>query len=154
MKKAPPVKAKVPPKKAVPKPIQKKSLPVPKPKPMQNKIEKKVVPKNIAKKDVPPDQKKFEIATNKMNVHNRGLIQEFKLLHEDIVAHWAPPPGVSLRDGCQITVHVDWKGNVKQMIVDKSSGVLMYDSCARKVLYDIEMPRWTWGKELTVTFNQ
>lgn len=95
-----------------------------------------------------------EIEVHKIGLREKGLLEEFKALHEDIVSKWAPPPGIADDCSCQISVLIDWKGGVKTFKVIQSSGVLMYDTSAQKVLTQIEMPRWTWGKELTITFNQ
>ena len=81
-----------------------------------------------------------------MGMHEKGLLEEFKLLHEDIVAQWAPPPGIAPTCACKVTMLIDWTGAIKEFTVNESSGVLMYDMAAQRALTQVKMPKWAWGK--------
>lgn len=148
------IQKKAPVKKVAPKPVVKKA--VSKPAVKKEVAQPKVEPKtSIPQKADPLAQASHhELEVHKIGVHERGLLEEFKALHEDIVSKWAPPPGIAPNCSCQVTMLIDWKGALRDLKMQESSGVLMYDTAAQKALTQIEMPKWTWGKEITITFNQ
>lgn len=146
------------PAKPAPKPIvQKKELP-PKEAPLEKKVETPpaLAPAPVENKPATQElaENNYEFEVCKIGVKEKGLLEEFKLLHEEIVSRWAPPPGIDAACACTLTVLVDWKGNIRTVTINESSGVLMYDTSAKKVLHELAMPKWAWGKELTITFNQ
>lgn len=145
--------------------------------PIKELEKKQETPKQVQEKIVPPTLKEpvtpeepivvgqqsdtITLATNdtgvlqqQIGIHERGLIDEYIALQQDIVTQWAPPPGIAQDCACQVTLLIDHHGAVKAITVEKSSGVLMFDTAARAAIAKIEMPRWTWGKTLTITFNQ
>jgi len=141
--------------KPTPKPEPKKVTPV---KPVEKKVEPKPQPKPIAqeKEKIVQNKDEEEIAkvAEELGFHERALVREYIALHKEIVSYWSPPPGIAPQALCQVTMHIDWQGNIRTFNVDKSSGVPIYDLSAKAAINQIEMPRWTWGKTLTITFNQ
>lgn len=132
--------------------VPKKTVPVEKAAPKKTATAPK--PKVVQEKPLVPEQANYQLDVRQIGVRERGLLAEFKLLHEEIVSQWAPPPGIAADCSCQVTMLIDWKGAINKFTINESSGVLMYDTAAQKALTMITMPRWTWGKELTITFNQ
>ncbi len=90
---------------------------------------------------------------HEFSLSDMGLYEEYVMLQETIGSTWAPPPGIQQGAACKITFVVDWQGIITDMTIDESSGVITYDVSARSALEAITMPRWTWGKKLTITFN-
>ncbi len=137
------------PKKTVPKPSAKPKV-VPKPAPQkQSKPEPK---KEIAKKEPVPKDLNFD-SGKQLGKHEQELLEEFNKLQEDIVTYWRPPSGFARDCSCVVKVVIDWQGGIDLCGIEKTSGVLIYDSAAQAALYQVAMPRWTWGKTLTLAFN-
>lgn len=158
-----PVAKKVETKKKIAKPIEKKIEEKKTPESEKPKPEIKKEPeKKIEEVKTPINSDPIALSTNdsetiqqqQIGIHERGLIDEYIAFQKDIVAQWAPPPGVAHDCMCLVTVMVDWQGAVKDITIEKSSGVLVYDASARAALAKLTMPRWAWGKSITITFNQ
>ncbi|MFC1842024.1 TonB C-terminal domain-containing protein, partial [Candidatus Dependentiae bacterium] len=75
-------------------------------------------------------------------------------IENEIAKHWRPPAGLSKDLYCTINVLVDWNGNVKQSMVKRSSGVLIFDISARMAVAKLSLPKNVRGKEINITFNQ
>jgi len=75
-------------------------------------------------------------------------------LQQAVASHWAPPPGVDEACVCSLAFYVDWDGNIQEVVVCESSGVLMYDVAARCALTSSKLPAWARGKNLTIAFKQ
>lgn len=164
-------------------PVQKKVAPKPKPKP-QRKVKPKtqlaqVKPKpkaRIESKPKPqpkPKVKKPEriLAQNKVPLQQQvethaepekiyvgrdewDALQVERMIQQEVSRCWQPPKGLAQDLACAIKVQVDWQGAVKAVMVEKGSGVLMYDVNARSAVLAMNMPRCTWGKELVLHFKQ
>ncbi len=83
----------------------------------------------------------------------QGFQEEYALLGQDITAHWAPPPGMPAEAACTITITIDRAGVVTAMVVDTSSGMLIYDLAAQSALSELQFPHVAWGKSITITFT-
>lgn len=75
-------------------------------------------------------------------------------LQNEIINCWKPPFGVPPTCGCDISFSVSPTGTVHDVIIKKSSGVVMYDISARQALHAMTMPKWTHGKQLIINFKQ
>lgn len=82
------------------------------------------------------------------------LFQYYTQLQTAVSDTWKPPLGISDECVCDVLVQLDLKGLVKEIKVVKSSGVLIYDIAARNALQDAKMPKWSYGKTITVSFKQ
>ena len=148
-------------KKAEPKKEVKQTKPTVKP--PEKKEEKKVepikpVPLPVKPVEGPvqqmPDVINLSTQEGHMGLQEQAFLEEFYALREQVVSHWAPPGGLSDSCMCEIMMHIDWQGQLKECVIQKSSGVLIYDSVAQAALYEIELPKWTWGKTITIAFKQ
>lgn len=63
---------------------------------------------------------------------------------------WTPPVGMQKNISCEVYVKVGADGQALQAKVTKSSGVFVYDACARKTLLAIEYPKEVCGKSITI----
>lgn len=83
---------------------------------------------------------------------------ESVIMQEDIQAemdtHWHPPIGLAKDLQCQLRVTMSGDGTVERLAVEQSSGVLAYDMSARAAAMRMHLPRWAWGKELVLNFQQ
>lgn len=143
-------KKQIPEKKA--EPVKKEAPPAPA-KEAEKSVEKKPEMPIASATDTLAQVEHHELEVSKLGLYEKGLLEEFKVLHEEIVAQWAPPPGIASTCSCKITMLIDWEGVIRNFTVNESSGVLMYDIAAQKALTQVKMPKWTWGKEITITFN-
>jgi len=75
-------------------------------------------------------------------------------IQTEISKIWEPPIGLSEGLVCDVTICVGRDGLVNDSKVDQSSGVLMFDLSARTAASSLSLPRWAWGKEFTICFNQ
>ncbi|MBP6892454.1 TonB C-terminal domain-containing protein [Candidatus Babeliales bacterium] len=72
-----------------------------------------------------------------------------KIQHE-IQQNWTPPVGMRKDIVCEVRVKIGSDGEAVETKVNKSSGVFVYDSCAKKTLQKIEYPKEVWNKTITI----
>ena len=78
----------------------------------------------------------------------------YECIEQEIVSRWKPPRGLSKELACQIKCSIGGDGAVVSCILEKPSGVLIYDMAARSAARVMSLPRWAWGKEFTIVFKQ
>jgi hypothetical protein len=162
-KKAAPAKKSAPAKAAAKKVEEKKAASVPvaekkEPEKVQEKIEeKKIEPVAQASETAPTAAGQPELDHINFDLSQKGFPAmfeaEYQALYENLSDQWAPPAGVPVTSQCVITVVVDKQGEVEDMLVDNSSGMMVFDLAARSALSEVEFPRFVWGKSITVTFS-
>lgn len=82
------------------------------------------------------------------------LAKYYAQLQTAVSDSWKPPMGISDECVCDVLVMLDMQGNPKEIKIVKSSGVLIYDIAARNALQDAKMPKWAYGKSITISFKQ
>lgn len=82
------------------------------------------------------------------------MLQLQQSICSEIGEHWKPPRGVPKDKTCVVRVLVDWHGVVKDIVVEKASGIAMYDVSVRSAVSALHVPQAAWGKELSITFKQ
>jgi len=129
----------------------------PVPKPVIKKIVEPVAPKVAEKKVEEPIQAPVEhsAAENTLLVGQQEMnaLMQYQEIQAQMKEHWAPPLGMSPDLVCVIVIAVDKAGAITQMNVEKSSGVLLFDTAARKAVKKIVPPEWAYGKEISLTFK-
>lgn len=79
-------------------------------------------------------------------------------IHDEIVQelhkHWQSPVGMTSDCSCLVNVCVSAKGTISDVLIEKPSGVLVYDIAARSAVLAMNMPKWVWGKKISIAFNQ
>jgi hypothetical protein len=119
--------------------------------------EKPIEVKQVPKKKSPTSQsaKKTEHFDMQVGANKamRGFEQECATLYQEIAACWMPPSGVPADSACKITMFIDRQGELADMNVDASSGVLVFDLAARSAVSELKFPRFAWGKSITITFT-
>lgn len=164
-KKAPAIKKSV----ATPKPTTIASAAKQTSKPTPQKSAEKVVEKKQVKSEVKPEHKiahKEEV----QQVHGEqqlpeqdkifigreelALLQMQAVLEQEISTVWKPPHGLSKDLSCEVMAIIGKDGKALKTMVQKSSGVLIYDVAARTALTNVTMPSWAHGKEVCITFKQ
>ena len=66
---------------------------------------------------------------------------------------WTVPIGLGAGVSCQMRVVVSDQGNAQSVTIDKSSGVFVYDSSARRALLQVEYPKEVWNKTITIVLG-
>ncbi len=74
-------------------------------------------------------------------------------LYKEISQKWSPPPGIPSETACELTMQIDGNGNVIDMQILKSSGVLLFDVAAQVAIDELNYPQWAWGKAISLTFS-
>jgi len=131
----------------------------------KSKIEKskKVVqPGKIVKKKVVASKKAVVPAVAKpvepqpiyVGRQELAALQMQAEIEQEVLKHWSPPAGLSKELTCSIKVLVGWDGNIKNSVIQKTSGVLIYDISARTAVSKLNMPKGARGKEINILFNQ
>lgn len=69
---------------------------------------------------------------------------------------WQPPLGLPDDLKCQISFKIGKKGEIEELIMTQSSGILMYDIAVQSALYESggQLPASAYGKEFCITFTQ
>jgi TonB family protein len=80
-------------------------------------------------------------------------LSQYQEIQAQMKEHWAPPIGMAPDLECVIMLTIDKMGVVTQMKVEKSSGVLLFDTAARKAVKKMVAPAWAYDKELSLTFK-
>ena len=103
------------------------------------------------------------VAMDEIIVGQQGYVGEYvtaeqarmhECIEQEIVSRWKPPRGLSKELTCQIKWCIGGDGCVVSCILEKPSGVLIYDMSARSAARAMSLPRWAWGKEFTIVFKQ
>ncbi len=159
--------------------VQKKVVP-PKPKPVpkttvaQKEPVKKIQPKKEPKKIAPVLEKKIVQAVKKEEkkvLEPKEAVEQLEVwsteqadvvgipeyvfaFQKQIAQKFTPPIGIAPDAQCQIKMMIGWDGTMQEVGIERSSGILMYDVAARSAVHKLSLPRWTWGKSLTIVFKQ
>lgn len=128
-------------------PIKKTSPPMPIKK-NDSTVKSKNTPSTPQKAALIPEN--AQIADNYKEVE---ALRRHAQLHNEIIKQWKQPPGAPTTCACDISFFVNKQGKIENLIVQKSSGILMYDISARQALYSMTMPQWTYGKQLIINFT-
>jgi len=83
----------------------------------------------------------------------KTTIKKHLLLQQELVRVWHPPVGIAQECQCQLRVSIGSDGAVRAVHVLDSSGVLMFDVAARSALSSAQLPKWTWGTSIDITFS-
>lgn len=146
------VAKKEPLKKDTPKPViaePQKPLVAPKPQPIEPVVHKEE--QSPAIEPVMP-QNDVQAVTSEMS--DQTMPREYYNLVEIIMDKWRAPYGIQGEPSCRIKAFVNKHGSIEDMMIEESSGILMFDIAARSALLNTEMPEWTRGKSFVITFKQ
>ncbi len=80
-------------------------------------------------------------------------LQAQEYIQQELAQHWAPPSGMRSDLFAIITLTIDFEGAIKKVELTTSSGNLLFDTAAKKAAAQITPARWTFGKELSITFK-
>lgn len=80
-------------------------------------------------------------------------LQAQEYIQQELAQHWAPPSGMRSDLFAVVTLTVDFEGAIKKVDLATSSGNLLFDTAAKKAASQITPARWTFGKELSITFK-
>lgn len=127
----------------------------------QKKVEqsKKEVEKLVAASIGVHDATALEGAAQDPNVlyvtHEEfDALQKEEYLRNEVASSWQCPPGLNPDLSCVVKVSVDHEGNVADVAIDSSSGVLIFDTSAKMALGAFTPPPWSYGNSLLITFKQ
>lgn len=132
-------------------------------------------PETKAEAEVPQTTKQ-EISTENANINNdrstpsiatdgaidnvvyvgqaeMDALQAQEYIQQELSQHWAPPSGMRSDLFAIITLTIDFEGVIKKVDLATSSGNLLFDTAAKKAAAQITPARWTFGKELSITFK-
>jgi hypothetical protein len=138
--------------------------------------EKKVIPKKVAagelkktepvKQEVVPESAKQQLPeglgqktppeSGQALYVGQSYDQESKAhmaLSRSLARTWKPPHGLSETLLSQLSVEIGSDGLVKEVVVDKKSGVLAHDLSAKAALWRVSYPREFWGKTVSIVFG-
>lgn len=130
---------------------------------IQTNLKKQVNKKDIAaiKNPVqsPPQHKIQKIIDSKSIAIKLGYrdvetMRRYAVLQKELAKYWHPPVGMTKDYSCQIKMLINWSGQIQELEMVRSSGILMYDIAARSALHEIHMPDWVRGKSIIITFAQ
>jgi len=148
-------------KKKAPKKVVAKKKTAPKKKPIKTVQAKKVNTKKqkkqiVAQKELKLPQKNVgepiaPIYVGQLEMEALRMQDEMQTVVGDV---WKPPAGLPKDLECVLKILVNWKGKATETVVEKTSGVLMYDISARTAVARMELPQWAHGKEFHITFKQ
>lgn len=132
------------------KPLKVVEKKVPKVKP--KKIEKNK-PVKVAQKESVEQGEQDIIYVGRID---KDILKMHEVIQQELQTVWQPPAGLSKELQCQLKVLVAWDGTVKDVAVEKTSGVVMYDVAARSSLASVPFDKCKWarGKEFSITFKQ
>jgi len=119
------------------------------------KIESKVEPaKEVSKSAAAEQATKIEEQALYLGQADLDALQIQDAISHEILNHWKPPTGLANNVSCQIKVQLGWEGKISSVAVQESSGIVIFDISARTAAGKMQLPKWAWGKELIITFNQ
>ena len=112
-------------------------------------------PQAAAQKTEPPKkvEQKKEAQPEQASPKQEVVADRYADLYKEISQKWSPPPGIPSETACELTMQIDANGNVIDMQILKSSGVLVFDVAAQGALDELNYPQWAWGKAISLTFS-
>lgn len=75
-------------------------------------------------------------------------------IQQMVQQNFKSPIGIKKDVSCELTVLVGDSGKSKTVTMVRSSGILIYDTSARAMLYKIEFPKEVWNKTITIVLGQ
>jgi hypothetical protein len=81
------------------------------------------------------------------------ILKRTTALQQEITRTWKPPFNAQHNALCDITCTITHDGSIKEIFISKSSGNIMYDLSAQHAVCAMNMPSWTYGKKITLTFT-
>lgn len=75
-------------------------------------------------------------------------------IQQVIQQNFKSPIGIKKDVSCELTVLVGDSGKSKKVTIIRPSGILVYDTSARAMLYKIEFPKEVWNKTITIILGQ
>lgn len=130
------------------------------------KKELKETPKPITPQKVPVQEQIVQalpIASSAIapqEYHNSAVVSEQTMpieyynLVQTIMVQWRAPYGMQGTPSCRIKALINKLGEIEDIEIEESSGILMFDIAARSALLNTQMPEWTRGKSFVITFKQ
>lgn len=125
-----------------------------KPKPVVDQTPKPVVPAVAATGETPvamsvPADAQSAIYVGQLEYE---ALQLQEAINRELQTYWKPPVGHAGAT-CTLRAVVDWQGQLADIIVEQSSGMLMFDMSAEQAISAMTFPKTAWGKQVTITFN-
>ena len=87
-----------------------------------------------------------------MGRYDLEAMRSHQLLQEEVQKVWHCPVGVSADISCQLKVELDWNGKVDQLLIDRPSGMPIFDLSAKSAAHKTQYPKMFWGKTIIITF--
>jgi len=116
----------------------------------KNESKKEIVKETEAKQLVTSDlQEQCVLPANECDTMQ---IQQF--IQREISKSWTPPIGLPEDLICTINIQIGGDGIVSDVVIEESSGALVYDLSAQAAAMELSLPRWAWGKEFSISFCQ
>jgi len=106
---------------------------------------------DVVGKTTPSASEETIVYVGRVELHEMHMQEQ---IAQEIAQRWKPPRGLSKDLVCQIKATIDWDGKVKKAVIEKPSGVLVYDATARASVMAMSFPKGVWGKELVLHFKQ
>lgn len=75
-------------------------------------------------------------------------------IQQIIQENFKSPIGIKKGVSCEYSVFVGSDGKSKTIKMVRSSGILIYDTSARAMLYRVEFPKDVWNKTITIVLGQ
>jgi len=82
------------------------------------------------------------------------LIQIKEMIHGQVAKFYKPPVGISKKAVCELSVCVGTSGKADRVVVEKSSGSIANDACARAALLQVVFPKEVIGKKIIIELGQ
>lgn len=74
-------------------------------------------------------------------------------LQQEMAQHWSPPAGMRENISCVVKVMIGFNGLISGVVIEQSSGVLIFDGAAKRAASQFTPPQWAYGKEIILTFK-
>ena len=87
-----------------------------------------------------------------LSLHEYQEYQEMQEIVNAVRRWWYPPRGVQPQALCTVRVTIASSGSVTAAVIEKSSGVPVYDIAAKGALLKATFPKHIWGKQCVVQF--
>jgi hypothetical protein len=124
-----------------------------KPEKKEKKVAQHVLPELLPAEPEHVEQSQEDIIQHD---HDIPVVErdEYVELYQDIYNNWQIPRGFSPELSCTYRVMVTTEGKVADVVLQKSSGVLVYDTACQAALFKTTYPKSIWGKEFTISFDK
>lgn len=88
-----------------------------------------------------------------LSLDELAFLKKLDELQQELTSVWHPPIVQKANPSCTVELYISWEGIIENIAIKETSGILIFDTAARKAVLDMRIPLWAKGKSITITLK-